>query len=435
MKLSNFFLPLLKEDPSDAHIISHKLMLRSGMIKQTVSGIYTWLPLGLLVLQNISKIVRDTMNKHGLIEILMPCIQSSDLWIESSRYDSYGKEMLRINDRHNNSLLFGPTAEELVTDIFRSNIKSYKSLPITLYQIQWKFRDEIRPRFGVLRAREFLMKDGYSFDIDKTQATKTYFNIYNAYIETFKNMSINVVPVVADNGPIGGDLSHEFHIPSQNGESTIYYDSRFHDNDINFDTAKKLYAAASEKHSRESYHSFLIRNKESAEELELLSTKSIEIGHIFYFGNKYSKSMNTFISDYDGKQVAPEMCSYGIGISRLTAAIIEANHDDKGIIWPKSISPFYISIINLHINDSQTMEYCQNLYSAIQEYGLSVIYDDSDDRAGIKFARHELIGSTWHIIVNKNKLLENIIELKNRNTNSSELISSNIDSLLNNVLK
>ncbi|MGI4775918.1 MAG: proline--tRNA ligase, partial [Janthinobacterium lividum] len=338
MFLSKYFLPVLKEKPQGAQIISHTLMLKAGMIRQQASGIYSWLPLGLKVLKNIEHIVRLNMNLVGAIEMLMPCIQSSDLWIESGRFDNYGKEMLKFPDRHGNMLLFGPTNEDMITDIFRHNIKSYKDIPKNLYQIQWKFRDEIRPRFGIMRGREFLMKDAYSFDISKEAAIDTYHKMYIAYMQTFSDIGLSAIPVLADNGPIGGDLSHEFHIIADSGESTIYYDKRFsilsENLADNIEELKSLYAAAEEKHDPSNCQ--LPSDK-------LLVSKSIEVGHIFYIGTKYSKIMNAVVNNREGDLVPVEMSSYGIGISRLVGAIVEANNDEKGIIWPEAVAPFKVS--------------------------------------------------------------------------------------------
>lgn len=409
MLLSKYFLPVLKEDPSEAQITSHKLMLRSGMIRQQAAGIYSWLPLGLKVLKNIENIVRLNMNKAGCLEILMPCIQPAHLWVESGRFDNYGKEMLKFQDRHDNNLLFGPTNEDMVTDIFRQNIQSYKDLPKNLYHIQWKFRDEIRPRFGVMRGREFLMKDAYSFDIDEENAVKTYNQMYKAYINTFRDLGVFAIPVIADNGPIGGNLSHEFHIIAETGESTIYYDKRFKtlkDNpNIDAEEIKSWYAAAEEKHDT---------NKVPDSSEEIISSKGIEVGHIFYFGTKYSVNMNALINNEHGKLTPVEMSSYGIGISRLVAAIIEANSDAKGIIWPVSVAPFKVSLINLNIHDSKCIELANKAYKELLAQNIEVLYDDTGERAGSKFATHDLIGSPYQIVIGPKKAANNIVELKDR---------------------
>ncbi|AFC72297.1 prolyl-tRNA synthetase [Rickettsia rhipicephali str. 3-7-female6-CWPP] len=409
MLLSKYFLPVLKEEPSEAQVTSHKLMLRSGMIRQQAAGIYTWLPLGLKVLKNIENIVRLNMNKAGALEILMPCIQPAHLWMESGRFDNYGKEMLKFQDRHDNTLLFSPTNEDMITDIFRHNIKSYKDLPKNLYHIQWKFRDEIRPRFGVMRGREFLMKDAYSFDINKENAVKTYNQMYKAYINAFRDLGVFAIPVIADNGPIGGNLSHEFHIIAETGESTIYYDKKFKtlkDNpDIDVEEIKSWYAAAEEKHEV---------NKLPISEQEITSSKGIEVGHIFYIGSKYSVNMNALINDEHGKLTPIEMSSYGIGISRLVAAIIEANCDEKGIIWPSSVAPFKVSLINLNIHDSKCVELAEMAYKELSDKNIEVLYDDTEARPGSKFATHDLIGSPYQIIIGPKKAANNIVELKDR---------------------
>ncbi|ABV84739.1 prolyl-tRNA synthetase [Rickettsia massiliae str. AZT80] len=409
MLLSKYFLPVLKEEPSEAQVTSHKLMLRSGMIRQQAAGIYTWLPLGLKVLKNIENIVRLNMNKAGALEILMPCIQPAHLWMESGRFDNYGKEMLKFQDRHDNTLLFSPTNEDMITDIFRHNIKSYKDLPKNLYHIQWKFRDEIRPRFGVMRGREFLMKDAYSFDINEENAVKTYNQMYKAYINAFRDLGVFAIPVIADNGPIGGNLSHEFHIIAETGESTIYYDKKFKtlkDNpDIDVEEIKSWYAAAEEKHEV---------NKLPISEQEITSSKGIEVGHIFYIGSKYSVNMNALINDEHGKLTPIEMSSYGIGISRLVAAIIEANCDEKGIIWPSSVAPFKVSLINLNIHDSKCVELAEMAYKELSDKNIEVLYDDTEARPGSKFATHDLIGSPHQIIIGPKKAANNIVELKDR---------------------
>ena len=414
MLLSKYFLPVLKEDPSEAQVTSHKLMLRSGMIRQQAAGIYSWLPLGLKVLKNIENIVRLNMNKAGALEVLMPCIQPAHLWVESGRFDNYGKEMLKFQDRHDNTLLFGPTNEDMITDIFRNNIQSYKDLPKNLYHIQWKFRDEIRPRFGVMRGREFLMKDAYSFDIDEESAVRTYNQMFKAYINTFKDLGVSVVPVIADNGPIGGNLSHEFHIIAETGESTIYYDKRFKtlkDNpDIDIEEIKGWYAAAEEKHDE---------SKLSSGE-DIVSSKGIEVGHIFYISTKYSVNMNALINDEHEKLTPVEMSSYGIGISRLVAAIIEASSDAKGIIWPNNVAPFKVSLINLNIHDSKCVELAERAYKELLNQNIEVLYDDTDARAGSKFATHDLIGSPYQIIIGTKKAVNNIVELKERKSGTAE---------------
>ena len=378
MLLSKYFLPTFKEQPAEALIASHSLMLRSGMIKQQAAGIYSWLPLGLRVLKNIEDIIRLNMNSVGAIELLMPCIQPADLWIQSGRFDNYGKEMLKFKDRHDNMLLFGPTNEDMITDIFRDSIKSYKDLPKNLYHIQWKFRDEIRPRFGVMRAREFLMKDAYSFDIDQESAMKTYNQIYAVYMRIFRDLGLYAVPVLADNGPIGGNLSHEFHILADTGEN------------------------------------------------DLRVRKGIEVGHIFYIGNKYSKAMNAFVNDYNSQLIPVEMSSYGIGISRLVAAIIEANHDERGIIWPQQIAPFKVIIINLGPKDTNCTTISEFIYKNIKAQNIDILYDDTVERPGSKFAIADLIGAPWQIIVGPKKIANGVVELKHRATGDSEELSADI---------
>lgn len=410
MRLSNYFLPILKETPHDAQIASHRLMLRAGMIHQTTSGIYSWLPLGLKVLQNIEKIIEAGQNSMGCNRITMPTIQPAHLWEESGRYNDYGKEMLRMKDRHDRDMLYGPTHEEVITDMARQTIQSYKQLPQILYQIHWKFRDEIRPRFGVMRAREFYMKDGYSFDIDAESAKKNYQKIYENYLTIFKNMGLQAIPVKADTGAIGGDLSHEFQIVAPTGESTIYYDEAFDsisDDNRTFETLNKLYAAADEMHNPENC---------PVPQNQLKSARGIEIGHIFYFGKKYSQSMNFTVIGADGKPTHPEMGSYGIGVSRLVGAIIEANHDDAGIIWPESVAPFYISLINAKPSDDATTKLADELYAKLTANSIEVLYDDTSNRAGAKFATADIIGSPYHIIVGRDATEKGLYEVKNRRT-------------------
>ena len=427
MRLSNYFLPLIKETPSEAKIVSHRLMLRAGMIRQLNAGIYNWLPLGINVLKKIEEIVRQEMNKAGAIEILMPTMQPADLWQESGRYDDYGKEMLRIQDRHEREMLFGPTAEEVVTDIFRNNIKSYKDLPLNLYNIQWKFRDEIRPRFGVMRGREFLMKDAYSFDINEEDARKSYEIMFEAYLKTFKRMQLTAIPVRADNGAIGGDLSHEFQILADTGESEIFYDAKF-DELINQDqlcleTVQKLYAAADEMHDKDNC---------PVSKDNLRSRRGVEVGHIFNFGTKYTKAMNVTILDNNGKSVFPNMGSYGIGVSRLVAAIIESSHDDNGIIWPESVAPFKVGLINIRSNDDECSKVCNDIYNKLQNANVEVLYDDTNESGGKKFASMDLIGLPWQLAVGPRGIQNKTIELKNRKTGEKEEIS--IDSAVNKLM-
>jgi len=419
MKLSRYFLPILKENPSEASIVSHRLMLRAGMIRQVGSGIYNWLPLGLRVLKKIEQIVREEMDKAGAVEILMPTLQPAELWQESGRYDDYGQEMLRIKDRHKRDMLFGPTAEEVVTDIFRNNVKSYRDLPLNLYNIQWKFRDEIRPRFGVMRGREFLMKDAYSFDLDYEAAKASYDNMYIAYLNTFKRLGLTAIPVRADNGAIGGDLSHEFQILAETGESALYYDADFEEllqrDVLDIPALRALYAAADEKHDAANC-------PVPAERLR--AKRGIEVGHIFNFGDKYTKSMSVLVNDKEGKSFHPNMGSYGIGVSRLVGAIIESSHDDAGIKWPESVAPFKVGIINLRGSDETCKKTCDAIYSKLQNATVEVLYDDTDNSAGSKFASMDLIGLPWQIAVGPRGVKAGTIELKNRLTGEKVEIST-----------
>lgn len=419
MLQSKFFLPLLKDKPSEAKVISHALMLKSGMIRQHAAGIYNWLPLGLKALKNVENIVRLNMDKSGFIEMLMPCVQNADLWIESGRFNTYGKEMLKFKDRHDHDLLFGPTNEEALTDIVRNSIQSYKDLPKVLYQIQWKFRDEIRPRFGLMRGREFLMKDAYSLDIDEEGAINTYNNMFAAYMRTFRDLGLLAVPLAASTGEIGGSLSHEFHVIADTGESTLYYDKKFDllKEDLTDDLSliKSLYAATDEKHDP---------NNCPLSEQELSVRKGIEVGHIFNFGDKYSKPMNAFVNNEKGQLVPIQMGSYGIGISRLVAAIIEVSHDEKGIIWPVSVAPFKVSIINLNIKDQNCTDIANSIYNQLQAKNIDVLLDDTDERPGSKFATHDLIGSPWHIVIGPKKAQQNLVELKNRRSGVVEDMDS-----------
>ena len=407
MLLSKYFLPVLKEKPKEAQIVSHALMLRSGMIRQTSSGIYNWLPLGLKVLKKIAHIVRTNMDAAGFIEILTPCVQDGNLWRESGRLDVYGKEMLRFKDRHNHDLLFGPTSEELITEIARHNIQSYKDLPKVLYQVQWKFRDEIRPRFGVMRGREFLMKDAYSLDIDMESAAKTYEQVFVAYMKTFQDLGLNVIPLAANPGEIGGDMSHEFHVIADTGESTLYYDKQLDNKDHNFNIQqlRSLYAATEEQHDTANC---------PIKDEQLSVRKGIEVGHIFNFADKYSSSMNAMVNNKDGKQTPIQMGSYGIGLSRLVAAIIEVSHDDNGIIWPKQVAPFQVSLVNLNIKNEQCNILAQNVYTELVSNKIEVLYDDTSESIGTKLATHDLIGSPWQIIIGPKNAANNLVELKCR---------------------
>jgi prolyl-tRNA synthetase len=415
MKLSNYFLPILKETPSEAKIKSHQLMLRSGMIRQSASGIYSWLPLGFKVLKNIENVVREEQNKAGAIELLMPTIQSSDIWKESGRYDDYGKEMLRIQDRHERDLLYGPTNEELITQIFRDNIKSYKNLPLMLYHIQWKFRDEIRPRFGVMRCREFLMKDTYSFDIDQAAAELSYKKMFLSYLKTFEKLELKAIPMKAETGPIGGDLSHEFIILAETGESEVYLDKNILDIETkNLDYSiesvngiiekySKFYSATDEKHNKDDFNQIKKNDQ--------MHTRGIEIGHIFYFGDKYSKSMNALINNNEGKNINPQMGSYGIGVSRLPAAIIEAKYNDEFMKWPLSITPFKVAILNLGKNGDEADQKSLEFYNLLCNLKLEPLLDDTSDSPSSKFKNFNLIGIPFQIIIGS-KLKKDEYEFK-----------------------
>ncbi|EJF75904.1 proline--tRNA ligase [Bartonella alsatica] len=423
MRLSQYFLPILKENPKEAEIVSHRLMLRAGMIRQQTSGIYSWLPLGKKVLDKVCRIIREEQERAGAIEILMPTIQSADLWRESGRYDDYGLEMLRIKDRQKRDLLYGPTNEEMVTDIFRSYIRSYKDLPLNLYHIQWKFRDEIRPRFGVMRAREFLMKDAYSFDLDYEGSKTSYNRMFVAYLRTFSCLGLRAIPMRADTGPIGGELSHEFIILAETGESAIFCDKKFleltvPDNSIDFsdkavlaDIVKQwtsFYAATEEMHCEEEWSKISDNHR--------LAARGIEVGHIFHFGTKYSAPMEAKVMGQDGKEHLVSMGSYGIGPSRLVAAIIEASHDENGIIWPKSIAPFDFGIINMKPDDKKCTHTCEIFYQSLKQAGFDPLLDDRNERPGSKFAIMDLIGLPTQIIVGPKNVAHNEVEIKDRKT-------------------
>lgn len=418
MKLSNSFFYSSKDAPRDATVLSHQLMLRSNMIAQTASGIYCWLPLGLRVLNKVCDVVRDEHEKAGIIELLMSTIQLSDLWIESGRYDAYGEELLRFKDRKEHEMLYGPTNEEQVTDIFRRFVKSYKDLPKILYHIQWKFRDEIRPRFGVMRGREFLMKDAYSFDMTKEDAVSSYDKMFNLYIRIFKRLNLKPLAVRADSGAIGGDMSHEFHILADSGESKLYYDKRV----LSCDACdvRDCYAVSEEKYNKDEC---------PVAEEDLEESRGIEVGHIFYFGDKYTKSMNVTVSDRGGKNITPVMGSYGIGISRLVAAVIEASHDANGIIWPEEIAPFMVSVINLTPADTNCRDFSEKLYSELKSKGADVLYDDRDLTAGVKLKDADLVGIPHQILISKNNLPNGNIEIKDRASGKIELVS--VDDLTN----
>ncbi|WP_417773208.1 proline--tRNA ligase [Stappia sp.] len=419
MRLSRYFLPILKETPKEAEIVSHRLMLRAGMIRQETAGIYAWLPMGLRVLRKIEQIVREEQNRAGAQELLMPTVQPADLWRESGRYDAYGKEMLRITDRHEREMLFGPTNEEMITDIFRASVKSYKDLPLNLYHIQWKFRDEVRPRFGVMRGREFLMKDAYSFDLDKEGARHAYNRMFVAYLRTFARMGLKAIPMRADTGPIGGDMSHEFIILASTGESEVFCDKAIldlpipdEDTDFTSDLSPVIeswttpYAATDEMHDTAAY--------DAVPEEARMSARGIEVGHIFYFGTKYSEPMGAKVAGPDGADVPVHMGSYGVGVSRLLGAIIEAHHDEAGIVWPASVAPFHVGLINLKPGDAEADAACADLERQLSGAGLDVLVDDVDTRAGAKFATMDLIGLPWQLIVGPRGLKDGVVELKNR---------------------
>jgi prolyl-tRNA synthetase len=428
MRLSQFFLPILRETPAEAQIASHRLMLRAGMVRQASAGIYSWLPLGFRVLKNIERIVREEQNAAGCQELLMPTIQSADLWRESGRYDDYGKEMLRIQDRAERDMLYGPTNEEVITDIFRNAVKSYRGLPLLLYHIQWKFRDEVRPRFGVMRGREFLMKDSYSFDIDTASARRAYNKMFVAYLRTFARMGLKAIPMRADTGPIGGDLSHEFIILAETGESAVYCDKDWlgmdalgqavdYDADLQptVDEWTRRYAVTDEKHDPKTC---------PIPESQLLTTRGIEVGHIFNFGTRYSAPLKATVQTPDGQNVPVEMGSYGIGVSRLVGAIIEASHDDNGIIWPDSVAPFAAGIVNLKAGDAACDIAANELYAKCRNAGLEVLLDDTDERAGAKFATMELIGLPWQVTVGPRGVKGGVVELKRRATGEKQEVSA-----------
>ena len=404
MRFSKFFAPTSKEIPSDATVVSHILMLRSGMISQTASGIYCWLPLATRVLEKIEKIICEEQDKIGAQKVYFTTIQSADLWVESGRYDSYGREMLRIKDRKDNDFLYSPTNEEQATDVFRKYAKSYRDLPMMLYQIHWKFRDEIRPRFGVMRGREFLMKDGYSFDTDFEAAKKTYHDVFKSYIRIFKRLGLIAIPVQADSGAIGGNMSHEFQILAETGESILYYDKKLLT--ASDEELMTIFAVSDEKYDPAT---------SPIPENELMVSKGIEVGHIFYFGKKYSESMNAFVLNENGEKIFPEMGSYGIGVSRLVAAIIEASHDSHGIVWPESVTPFDVTVINLHTKNQDCVDAASSIYDALKTK-VDVLYDDRNASVGEKLADADLIGIPWQIIVGHRNIEQGCVEVKNRKT-------------------
>jgi prolyl-tRNA synthetase len=430
MRLSRYFLPILRDAPKEAEIVSHRLMLRAGMIRQEAAGIYAWLPLGLRVLNKISDIIREEQNRAGAIELLMPTLQLADLWRESGRYDAYGEEMLRIKDRNERDLLYGPTNEEMITEIFRAGVRSYKDLPKNLYHIQWKFRDERRPRFGVMRSREFLMKDAYSFDLDAEGAKTAYNRMFVAYLRTFERLGLKAIPMAADTGPIGGELSHEFIILAKTGESQVFCHKDFLSfeapgADVDFDDAAGLqavvdkwtasYAATEEMHDEAAFAAIPPDSQVTA--------RGIEVGHIFYFGTKYSVPMKALVTGPDGKETPVHMGSYGIGPSRVAAAAIEAGHDDAGIIWPDAIAPFRVGLINLKPGDAGVDAACEDLYAKLTASGVDVLYDDTDDRPGSKFATADLIGLPWRLVVGPKGLAAGQVELKRRAGGAAETLS------------
>ena len=427
MRLSRYFLPVLKENPAEAQIVSHRLMLRAGMIKQASAGIYSWLPLGFKVLRKLENIIHEEQLRAGHLPIQMPILQGADLWRESGRYDAYGAEMLRMKDRHDRDMLFTPTAEELVTDIFRSHVGSYKDLPMTLYQIQWKFRDEIRPRFGVMRGREFYMKDGYNFDLTKEDALHAYNRHLVSYLRTYERMGLQAIPMRADSGPIGGDDTHEFLVLADTGESEVFYDSKvtdlsFGDREIDYDDRAacqgvldeftSLYARTDETHDEAIFNQIPEERRRVA--------RGIEVGQIFYFGTKYSESMNAMVQDAEGNNVPVHMGSHGIGVSRLIGALIEANHDYNGIIWPEGVTPFHCGIVNLKQGDEEADAASDSLYKSLIALGLDPLYDDRKERAGGKFATMDLIGLPWRITVGPRGLKNGVVEVTSRRTGENE---------------
>jgi prolyl-tRNA synthetase len=434
MRLSRFYLPTLKETPKEAEIASHRLMLRAGMVRQSSAGIYTWLPLGHRVLKRIEQIVREEQDRAGAQEMLMPTVQPAEIWRKSGRYDDYGPEMLRITDRHDRELLYGPTNEEVLTEVFAGTVRSYRELPKMLYHIQWKFRDEVRPRFGVMRGREFLMKDCYSFDLDYEGAVRSYNKMFVSYLRTFARMGLKAIPMEADTGPIGGDLSHEFIVLAPTGESDVFCDRDCLDTDVlsedidyDDDTALKQvidrftspYARTEEKHVTAEFET-------EVPEARRYHGRGIEVGQVFYFGTKYSKPMGAEVVGPDGAQVPVEMGSYGIGVSRLVGAIIEASHDDDGIIWPDAVAPFDIQLINLRVGDEACDDACVRAYGQLTAAGRDVLYDDRDVRPGVKFANADLIGVPWRLVIGPRGLKENKVELKRRDGTVAEELALDV---------
>ncbi|MCJ7420240.1 proline--tRNA ligase [Sphingomicrobium astaxanthinifaciens] len=429
MRLSQSFLPVLKESPAGAEVASHKLMLQAGLIRQTSSGIYAWLPLGNRVLRKIEQIVREEQDRVGQ-EILMPTIQPADLWKESGRYDAYGPEMLRINDRHGREMLYGPTNEDMVTALFRDDVKSYRELPRMLYHIQWKFRDEVRPRFGVMRGREFLMKDAYSFDLDEAGAKISYYRQLLAYLRTFRRMGIRAVPMQADSGPIGGKLSHEFVVLAPSGESEVFYDGKIEEVDLereglSYDDAEALealfreatgvYARTDETHEERYWDAVPAERQRTG--------RGIEVGHIFYFGIRYSEAMGLKVSGPDGTMLVPHMGSYGIGVSRLVGAIIEASHDDNGIVWPEAVAPYKVGIVTMRADDADTVAAAERIYAALGEAGVEALYDDRDERGGVKLGGMDLMGLPWQVVIGPRGLKDGVVEVKNRKSGEREQLT------------
>ena len=420
MRLSRYLLPTLKENPADAQIASHRLMLRAGLIRQEAAGIYSWLPAGLRVLRKIEAIVRDEMNRAGALELLMPTLQLADLWRESGRYDAYGPEMLRIKDRHERELLYGPTNEDMITAIFRANVRSYRALPMNLYHVQWKFRDEQRPRFGVMRGREFLMKDAYSFDLDEAAARRSYRRMFVAYLRIFARMGIRAIPMRAETGPIGGDLSHEFLVLAQTGESAVYCDRAVldlpipgDDTDYEGDLEPIVQAWTARYAATEDVHDIERFEREVPSE-QRVQTRGIEVGQVFYFGTKYSAPMKALVTTPEGDERPIHGGSYGIGVSRLLGAIIEAGHDDSGIVWPDAVAPFRVGLVNLDPADAQVEAACVELQSQLEARGIDILHDDTPERAGVKFARMDLLGLPWQVVVGRRGLDRGIVELKRR---------------------
>jgi len=428
MRLSRYFLPVLKETPKEAEIISHQLMLRAGMIKQQAAGSYSWLPLGHKVLMKVQRIIEEEQNRAGAIELLMPTLQSADLWRESGRYEAYGKEMLRIQDRHEREMLYGPTNEEMITDIFRTYVRSYKDLPLNLYHVQWKFRDEVRPRFGTMRSREFLMKDAYSFDLDKERAVQAYHRMFVAYLRTYWRMGLTAIPMRAETGPIGGDLSHEFIVLADTGESAVFCHADLlskpipgADTDFRGDLSPivsdwtSLYAATEDMVDMADYEASVPEDKR-------ISARGIEVGQTFYFGTKYSAPMKATVTGHDGQETAVHMGSYGVGVTRVVPAIVEASHDDHGIVWPVSVAPFEAILISLKVGDAETDAACDKLYAELNAAGIDALYDDRDLGAGGKFATADLVGIPYQLIVGPRGLKEGQAEIKHRKTGERETL-------------